>query len=331
MKSFEMKLSRALLRNTTPILFALVFLVFGILEPRFLTLKNLEIVLSNASYIGIIAVGMTFVLLVGGIDLSVGSIMYISAVVTGVLVNDLGLPVSLGFAACLAVGLVFGAINAFAVTWLGIVPFVATLVTMIAGRGLGLLITKSIAVDFPDEITLLASVRVGGLVQLNIFIFAVVVLLAAAFLARTAWGRRLYAVGNDVEAARKAGLKTSRIIASTYLVSGLCAALGGFVSIAQLGRVQAGFGRNNEFDAIAAAVLGGVSLFGGIGTVFPGAVMGAIMIQMIQAGLVHTRVDIYIQPIVMGAIIFVAVFLDSFRNSQLKKLGRRNIMKLGET
>ncbi len=328
MKAIETKLARVVLRNTTPILFVVVVLVFGFLAPRFLTPGSLQVILSNSSYIGIITVGMTFVLLVGGIDLSVGSIMYLSAVATSLVVNDLELPLVLGLAACLGVGVVFGAVNAFAVTRMGIVPFVATLVTMIAGRGLGLLVTKSVQLDFPDDITLLATVRVGGVVQLNIFIFALVVAAAALFLGRTPWGRRLYAVGNDPEAARKAGLKTPRIIASTYVVSGVCAALGGFVSIAQIGRVPASFGRNNEFDAIAAAVLGGVSLFGGVGSVFPGAVLGTIMIQMIQAGLVYTRVDLYIQPIIMGAIIFFAVFLDSLRNGQLKKLGRRNIMKL---
>jgi len=328
LKAIETRVSRAILRNTTLILFVLVFLTFGVLARHFLTLGNLQVVLSNSSYIGIITVGMTFVLLVGGIDLSVGSIMYLSAVATSLVVNDLGLPISLGVVACLGVGLLFGAVNAFAVTRMGIVPFVATLVTMIAGRGLGLLVTKSVQLDFPDSITLLATVRVGGLVQLNIVIFALVVAAAALFLTRTPWGRRLYAVGNDPEAARKAGLKGPRIIASTYVVSGVCAALGGFVSIAQIGRVPAGFGRNSEFDAIAAAVLGGVSLFGGVGSVFPGALLGTVMIRVIQAGLVAKNVDIYIQPIIMGAIIFFAVFLDSFRNAQLKKLGRRNIMKL---
>ncbi len=326
----QVRLTRSLLRNTTPILFAAVFLVFGLLAPRFLSLKNLEIILSNASYIGIIAVGMTFVLLTGGIDLSVGAVMYVSAVATGLIVNEAGLPVGVALVACLAVGLAFGVFNAIAVTRLGIVPFVATLVTMIAGRGLGLLVTRSTQVDFPESVTLLASVRLFGVVQLNILSYAIVVALAAVYLRMTAPGRRLYAVGNDPEAARKAGLHTERIIASSYVVCGVCAALGGFVSISQLGRVSAGFGRGNEFDAIAAAVLGGVSLFGGVGTVFPGAVLGTIMIQMIQAGLVYTRVDIYIQPIVMGGIIFFAVFLDSFRNGQLKKLGRRNIMKLAE-
>ena len=327
MKLMETRASRAILRNTTGILFVLVFLIFGMLARNFLTLTNLQVVLSNSSYIGIITVGMTFVLLVGGIDLSVGSIMYLSAVATSLVVNDLELSPWLGVVACLGVGLVFGAFNAFAVTKLGIVPFVATLVTMIAGRGLGLLVTQSVQLDFPDSITLLATVRLGG-VQLNILIYALVVAAAALFLIRTPWGRRIYAVGNDPEAARKAGLKVQRIIASTYVISGVCAALGGFVSIAQIGRVPASFGRNSEFDAIAAAVLGGVSLFGGVGTVFPGALLGTVMIRVIQAGLVARNVDIYIQPIIMGAIIFFAVLLDALRNLQLKKLGRRNIMKL---
>jgi len=326
-KLMETRASRAILRNTTGILFVLVFLIFGMLARNFLTLTNLQVVLSNSSYIGIITVGMTFVLLVGGIDLSVGSIMYLSAVATSLVVNDLELSPWLGVVACLGVGLVFGAFNAFAVTKLGIVPFVATLVTMIAGRGLGLLVTQSVQLDFPDSITLLATVRLGG-VQLNILIYALVVAAAALFLIRTPWGRRIYAVGNDPEAARKAGLKVQRIIASTYVISGVCAALGGFVSIAQIGRVPASFGRNSEFDAIAAAVLGGVSLFGGVGTVFPGALLGTVMIRVIQAGLVARNVDIYIQPIIMGAIIFFAVLLDALRNLQLKKLGRRNIMKL---
>lgn len=327
MRAIETRFFRALLKNTTFILFVVVFVVFGLLARNFLTLGNLQVILSNSSYIGIITVGMTFVLLVGGIDLSVGSIMYLSAVATSVVVNDLELSPWLGVVACLAVGLAFGAFNAFAVTKLGIVPFIATLVTMIAGRGLGLLVTQSVQLDFPDSITLLATVRLGG-VQLNILIYALVVGLAALFLAWTPWGRRLYAAGNDLEAARKAGLKVARIIGSTYVVSGICAALGGFVSIAQIGRVPASFGRNSEFDAIAAAVLGGVSLFGGVGTVFPGALLGTVMIRVIQAGLVAKNVDIYIQPIIMGAIIFFAVLLDALRNLQLKKLGRRNIMKL---
>ncbi len=328
MKGSLDRLIKLALKNTTFILFAILFVIFGILTPRFFSLRNFEIILSNASYIGIIAVGMTFVLLTGGIDLSVGAVMYLSAVVIGYIVNQADLPVGLGVAIGLAVGLSVGAFNALLITRFNVVPFIATMVSMITCRGLGLLITKSIQVDFDSEITMMATVRVGGLVQLNIFIYLVVVLAAAFFLARSATGRRIYAVGNDIEAAKKAGLKTRSIIASTYMVAGVCAALGGFVSIAQLGRVSAGFGQGVEFNAIAASVLGGASLFGGVGMVFPGTVLGTIMIQMIQAGLVFSNIDLYIQPLIMAFIILFAVFLDSMRNIHLKKLERRNIMKV---
>ncbi len=329
MNTLQVWVVRTLLKNTTIILFLLLFVGFGLLAPNFLSLRNLEIIISNASYIGIIAIGMTFVLLTGGIDLSVGSVMYVSAVVVGLLIENYDFSIAAALMVGFLAGLAFGLFNAVVITLLGIPPFIATLVTMIAGRGVGLLLTRSAAVDFPDELTMLSAVRVFG-IQLNIFIFALVVLLATVFLTLTASGRRLYAVGNDPEAARKAGINATAITAMTYVVSGGCAALAGFVSISQLGRVNAGFGMGDEFDAIAAAVLGGASLFGGVGTAFPGTVLGTIMIQMIQAGLVFIRVDLYIQPIVMGGIIFFAVFLDSFRRVQLKKLERRNIMRLSD-
>ena len=318
---------RLLLKNTTFILFIILFLIFGIIAPRFLTLKNLEIILSNSSYIGIIAVGMTFVLLTGGIDLSVGSTMYLSAVSCGSLLAS-GWPIIPTIAVSLMIGLAMGYINALIINRLNVVPFIATLVTMTVGRGLGLLITKSVQVDFPDAITLMSTVKVFGFLPLQIFVFALVVIMAMLILRRTKVGRQLYAVGNDPVAAGRAGIPAKPLITSTYVFSGFCAALGGFISITQIGRVSAGFGSGDEFDAIAAAILGGASLMGGVGTVFPGTVLGTIMIQMIQAGLVYAAVDIYLHPIVMALIIFFAVFMDSIRTGQLKKMERRTIMKM---
>ncbi|MDY0092884.1 MAG: ABC transporter permease [Candidatus Vecturithrix sp.] len=318
---------RFILRNTSILLFVLLFVIFGILSPRFFTAKNFENILTSASYIGIIAVGMTFVLLTGGIDLSVGANMYVSGAVLAVLLNTYNLPVSLAFIGCLAVGFAFGCFNAFAITKLQIVPFVVTMGTLTAGRGIGLLITHSYSQDYPPTITSFSVYKLFNLIPLPIVTFAIVVFIAWLFLGHTKTGRQIYAVGNDIEAAKKAGINTLPLIASTYIISGMCAALGGFVSISQLNRMNPNFGSGDEFDAIAAAVLGGASLFGGIGTVFPGTVLGTVMIQMIQAGLVFTQVDLYIQPLVMAAIIFLAVFIDSFRNIQLKKLERRHIMK----
>jgi ribose transport system permease protein len=196
---------------------------------------------------------------------------------------------------------------------------------MVAGKGVGLLFSQSIQIPYPDAVLQLGSTRLFGLIPLPIVIFAFVVLLAHLVLTMTPIGRRIYAVGNDPDAAKKAGLNVDRVLATVYLASGLLAALGGFVSVAQQGVVHPGFGEGYEFNAIAAVVLGGTSLFGGVGTVLPGTVLGAVLIQMIQTGLIFTKVDIYLQPLITAGIILFAILLDAFRNTQLQKLRRRNI------
>lgn len=313
------------LRYTPLILFAVIFLVFGLLSPRFLSYQSFENIVKQASYIGIAAVGMTFVLLTAGIDLSIGSNMYLSAVVAGLLIEHYGLPVTVALAVCLAVGLLFGIVNALIVTKLRIIPFVATLGTLWAGRGLGLWLTRSVPVEFPESVTQIGGQRLFGLVPLPVVVFLLVVLCGAVLLRWTAFGRQLYAVGNDIEAAKKAGISTDRVRGAAFVICGFLAALGGFISVAQLGIVDAGFGSGREFDAIAAAVLGGTSLFGGIGSVFPGTLLGAVLIQMVTIGLVSAQVDLYLQPLVQAGIIFLAVLLDSIRTGQLARLSRRHI------
>ncbi len=313
------------LKNTPLVLFVLIFIIFGIVSPNFFQYQSLENAVKQASYIGIVAVGMTFVLLTAGIDLSVGSNMYLSAATAGLMINHFSISPWTALVVCLLVGLGFGAVNAFIVTRLGVIPFVATLGTMVAGRGLGLMLTKSRAVNFPGSVTGIGAMEIFGFVPCPVFIFAIVVLCARIFLKQTTLGRQIYAVGHDGEGARKAGINTKKVLSAAYIFCGLFAALGGFISVAQLGNVNAGFGQGDEFDAIAAAVLGGVSLFGGVGSVFPGVVIGAVLIQMVSAGLVAARIDLYLHPLVAAAIIFIAVLLDSFRNVQLKKLERRYI------
>jgi len=313
------------LRHTPLILFVVIFLLFGCLSPRFLSYQSFENIVKQASYIGIAAVGMTFVLLTAGIDLSIGSNMYLSAVIAGLLIQNHNLPASLALVVCLAVGLLFGTVNALAVTRLKLIPFVATLGTLWIGRGVGLWLTKSVPVEFPQSVTQIGSQKLFDEVPLPVVVFALVVLCASVLLRWTALGRQIYAVGNDLEAAKKAGINTARVRGTAFIICGLLAALGGFISVSQLGIVNAGFGKDREFDAIAAAVLGGTSLFGGIGSVFPGTVLGAILIQMVTIGLVSAQVDLYLQPLVAAGIIFVAVLLDSLRTRQLAKLSRRHI------
>lgn len=320
------RMAEILWRNSSVIFGIVLFLAFGIAAPRFFTLHSLENILVSASSVGIVATGMTFVLLTGGIDLSVGSIMYLAAVAAGFVIGELSAPVWVGILACIMVGMAAGALNALLIVRLHVLPFIVTLGTMISLRGLALFVTKSVPVRFPESVSMMGTVSVAG-IPLPVVTLVIVAILAQVFLSKTRQGRQLYALGYDAPAANKAGISTGRLVASAYIVCGVCAAAGGFVSISQLGIVNAGFGTGAEFDAIASAVLGGTSLFGGVGTVLPGTVLGAVIIQMVQAGLVFTRMDLYIQPLVMAGIIFVTVYSDSLRNKILRTMQRRTIIK----
>ena len=141
------------------------------------------------------------------------------------------------------------------------------------------------------------------------------VAVAHLVLTRTQFGRQVYAVGNDMEAAKKAGIRVDRVTFSVYVICGVCAAIGGVMLIALIGRLNQTFGVGKEFDVITAAVLGGTSLFGGVGWAF-GAVVGSVLVQMVQAGMVFISVNIYLQPMVLAVIIFLAVFFDSLRETR---------------
>lgn len=178
--------------------------------------------------------------------------------------------------------------------------------------------------NLPGEFLRLGSALILGL-PAPVWVLAGVVAAAHVVLTRTPFGRQLYAVGHSPEAARKAGLDVRGLLAAAYVVCGLCAGLGGFVALAQLGAVSPKFGEFYEFEAITAAVLGGVSLFGGRGGVFPGAVLGAVLVKAVFNGLVMVQANPYLFPLITGAIIFAAVLLDSVRSRWLERLNRRRI------
>lgn len=310
--------------NSAPLLlFVLVFLAFGSLSPKFLEPQNLVNILIQSSSTAIVAIGMTFVLLTAGVDLSVGALMFVAAAVAGKMTLN-GAPLWLALVVIIFIGLAGGLVNAFFITRLRIVAFIVTLATLYLGRGFALWLTQTRAMNLPDSFLLMGTTRLGG-VPLPVLILAGILLVAHLVLTRTPFGRQIYAVGQNVEAARKAGINTGRILASVYVISGFCAAVGGIVSLAQLGAVSPTFGTNKEFSAIAAAVLGGTSLFGGRGKVFPGTLLGAVLIQTVENGLVILNADPYLYPLITSAIIFLAVLMDSARTSLLAKWSRRRI------
>ena len=294
------------------LLFVAVLAFFGMQSGKFLEPRNLVNIVVQASSTGIVAVGMTFVLLTAGVDLSVGAIMFVAAAIAGKMALA-GWPLPLALLVMVGVALVFGAFNAFFVTRVRVAAFIVTLATLFIGRGLGLSITETRALNLPDSFLQIGSARFLS-VPLPAWLFAAVLIIAHLVLTRTPFGRQIFAVGHDAEMAKKAGIRTGRILAAVYLISGVCAAIAAMVTLGQLGAVSPKFGEQKEFAAIAAAVLGGTSLFGGRGNVLPGTLLGALLIQAIENGLVILNADPYLYPMITSAVIFIAVWLERLHN-----------------
>ena len=310
-------------KNAPIFILLTIIVIFGLSAPDFLAPNSLANTVKQASFIAIAAVGMVFVLLTAGIDLSVGSVMYLGPLIAGLAMRDMNVGVAAALAIAIGAGVVMGLINAFLIVVLRIIPFITTLATLFLFRGFGAYLTSSRQLDYPDTLRAFGLSDVLG-VPTPIIAFAIVVIIAWVTLSRTALGRQIYAFGNDAEAARKAGLPVRRVQTFVYVASGLCASLAGFVLISQIGRLDAGFGEGREFSVIAAAVLGGASLFGGVGTAWS-AVLGALTLQVVQAGLVYTGTNLYLQPLILGLVIFLAVLVDGLRQARLQLRKRRTI------
>ena len=300
---------------STLILLVLVMVLFTSISGSFFNTRNFMNILIQVSGLAIVAAGMTLVLITAGIDLSVGAIMFLAGVISGKLVTG-GMSIFLALPVILLVGFVFGWINGVSIVRFRIVPFIVTLATLFMGRGLGLFISDTRAVNLPESFLSIGSLKLAG-IPLPIVIMMVILLTLHLILNHTALGRQLYAIGNSQEKSRKAGIQVNRLLLIVYLISGLCAAIGGFVAIAQLGAISPSFGNQSEFTAIAAAVLGGTSLFGGRGGIFPGTFIGALLIQTIQNGLVIINADPYLYPLITASMIFAIVFIDSKKRAKI--------------
>ena len=314
---------RVLLQQLPWALFAVVVLYFGLRSPAFLRPENALNILVQTSSTGILAVGMTFVLLTAGVDLSVGSVMFVAAAVGGKLALA-GWTFGGVLLVMTALGLACGGVNALFVTRFGLLAFIVTLATRYVGRGLGLRLTETRAMNLPEAFYALGAARLLG-IPVPVLLFLLVAVAAHLVLTRTPFGRSVYAVGADAEAARKAGVPTKSVLFAVYVIGGGCAALAAIVALSQAPAVSPTFGNNREFMAIAAAVLGGTSLFGGRGGVLPGTVMGAVLIQTIENGLTILNVNPYLYPMITGGVIFAAVLLDATRCRLLARLDRRRI------
>jgi len=309
------------LRHISLILFAFILLIFTLLSDRFLDVRNMINIVIQSAHVGILGIGMTFVLLTAGIDLSVGAVMYLGTAVLGVYLT--GLPLPLALLVVCGVGVLFGAVNAVIITRLRVAAFIATLATLFIGRGLALYVTGTQIITLPKPVLELGRTTFFG-VSWSIWTFGVVIAVSWVVLRQTTFGRQVFAVGADAEAAAKAGINVPRILFAVYVICALLAAVAGLVSGSQVGTVSPTFAIQKEFAAVAAAVLGGTSLFGGRGSVL-GTVFGAVLIQTVENGLVIVNADPYIYPVVIASIIFLAVLVDSVRTNFVERIGQRNI------
>jgi len=307
-------------------LVALVLLVavFSILSPAFLTAANLTILLRHVAINAIMAVGMTFVILSGGIDLSVGSIAGLAGMIAGLLIDrGLVLPVFgvviyfqvwLVLVIALFAGATVGLANGLLVSRLGVAPFIATLGTMYAARGAALLVSNG--ATFPNLVGRLELRNTGfpllGAGANPIWLMLAVSVAAALVAARTPFGKHVYAVGGNERAALLSGVRVKRVQALVYVISGLCSAAVGLVIASQLVAAHPATGEAFELNAIAAVVLGGTSLMGGRGGI-GGTIAGALVIGVLADGLVLLGVSEFWQIVIKGIVIIVAVIMDQFQ------------------
>jgi ribose transport system permease protein len=308
-------------------LLILLVVLLGVSVPNFLTVGNLLNVLQQVSIIGVVSIGMAFVVLTGGIDLSVGSILAVSGVVFGLAMVS-GLPAIAALLLAVVVGGLFGLVNGLGLTVFGIQPFVMTLATLAIGAGLALTVSGGSGVVFTRQSALVDFFGSGGIGPIpgQFIVFAVVAILGWLALKYLSFGRFVYAVGGSREAARLSGIRVKRVLLTVYLIAGVCAGLAGMMtaSLVQSGEPTAG-GLTN-LQAIAAVVIGGISLFGGRGSLV-GAVIGAFTLAIIANVLVLLGISPYQAQIVQGLVIIAAVLVTS---AEMRSMVRGLVRRLRE-
>ncbi|MFB8140994.1 ABC transporter permease, partial [Streptomyces parvus] len=302
---------RVLLDNGA--LSALVVLVvaMSLLSGDFLTTQNLLNVGVQAAVTAILAFGVTFVIVSAGIDLSVGSVAALSATVLAWSATSAGVPVVLAVVLAIATGIACGFVNGALISYGKLPPFIATLAMLSIARGLSLVISQGSPIAFPESVSRLGD-TLGGWLPVPVLVMIAMGLITALILGRTFIGRSMYAIGGNEEAARLSGLRVKRQKIVIYALSGLFAAVAGIVLASRLVSAQPQAAQGYELDAIAAVVIGGASLAGGVGKA-SGTLIGALILAVLRNGLNLLSVSAFWQQVVIGVVIALAVLLDTLR------------------
>ena len=302
-----------IINNLFYIVFIAVFIYFSAASSKFLSVSNLSNLLLQCSYYGILVTGLSFVIISHDFDISVGAVAYVSMSV-GMNVISMGYPITIGLTLTVLVGIAMGFFNGIVITRLKVPAFIMTLGVLIAGRGIGhLLVAEKGGITVPIIMTQFTKFRIGPFYY-EVLIMLAIMAIGQIILSKTAFGKTIFAIGDNEKSAEHLGINIKNMKLLLFTLSGFIASLAGIVYVTQIGYLHASFADGWEFSAISMAVIGGVSLFGGRGTILPGALLGVVLIVMLQNGLTIVGISPYIHPFVTGIVIFLAILTDSFKN-----------------
>lgn len=310
------------------IVLILLIIGFSILSPNFMDVNNIFNILRQVTTLGIVAVGFAFVLITGGIDLSVGYQISLYVVVCGMMMSQFGLPWPLAVLLVLVLGVLIGLINGAIITFTGVAPLIVTLSMMTILNGVSYLLSKGLPISgFPADFAILGQGAVFG-IPVSLFILLAVWAIGLFIIGKTYIGRYFYALGNNVEAARLSGVNTRRTLLFVYAISGLFAAVGAVLLLSRLNSAQSATGAGFEFSVLTACVLGGVSVMGGRGSLW-GAFVGVLIVGVLDNGLVLLNVSEYVQLVIKGVILLAAVIYDATSKSSKGRIKQIGGMSLG--
>ncbi|TXH39701.1 MAG: ABC transporter permease [Actinobacteria bacterium] len=298
------------------IVLVVAIIAFTLMNSRFISPSNLSLITQQVAVVGTLAIGQTIIILTAGIDLSVGAIMVLSSLVMAKLATAAGLPGFLALLIGFATGALAGFLNGFLVTKVKLPPFIATLGTLSIFTALALLYSGGTTIRgsaMPGLLTWTGEpIKIGGFViTWGVLIMLVLYVFFGFILARTAWGRHVYAVGDDKEAARLAGISVNRVLLSVYIAAGLVFAITAWILIGRIDAASPNAGADANLDSITAVVIGGTSLFGGRGTVY-GTLLGALIVGVFRNGLSLAGYDVLYQTLVVGILVILAVAVDQW-------------------
>ena len=292
------------------IIFAVIY--FSLAAKYFLSIENFFSMLHSLSPVVVISLGMALVILMGKIDISVGSIAFLSVTIGVLLITKFEMNYYLAFSIIIITGMILGAINGFFIVILKINPLITTLGTMFTFRGISLQLTNASVINLPDSLRAIGNLTIGP-VFIDTIIMIIFLYILHSLHLNTTFGRHVNAIGSKSLVANTLGINENKITFICFVLSGLLASVGGILSLLQVGLLSGYLGQGLEFTAVAVVVVGGISLFGGRGKIIPGVLAGAFVFELVRNGLNQIGANPYAYKLITGIIIFVAMYADALK------------------